>query len=168
MNTPDIMTRNPTQCVNDNRKNHMNVSDIMTRNPITISSSSTLREAMEAMEKISCHHLPVLSAEKHLVGIITARDCRLALSLPDVVREYWLEDELSTRLLVRSVMTPAPTVVTPDTSAQEAARMMLRDYVSCLPVMRDETLVGIITVSDILVAFAKMQQNLDDRSGKQS
>jgi CBS domain-containing protein len=34
---------------------------------------------------------------------------------------------------------------------------MLDNYVSCLPVMRDETLVGIITVSDILVAFTRVQ-----------
>lgn len=135
----------------------MIVSDIMTRKPVTIRSSSTLREALETMERVGCHHLPVLSADKHLVGIITARDCRLALSLPDVVREYWQEDELAHKLSVGSVMSAAPTVTTPDASVTEAARLMLTDYVSCLPVMRDETLVGIVTVSDLLVAFTKMQ-----------
>ncbi len=135
----------------------MNVSDIMTRQPVTIRSSSTVREALEAMERVGCHHLPVLSDAKHLVGVITARDCRLALSLPDVVREYWQEDELASRLPVSAVMTAAPTVTTTDASVTEAARLMLNDYVSCLPVMRDETLVGIVTVSDILVAFTRLQ-----------
>jgi len=144
----------------------MNVSDIMTQNPVTISPGNTLRDALEMMEETNCHHLPVLSSQNHLIGIITARDCRLALRLPDVVREYWQNDESATRLLVRTVMTPAPTVVTPDTTAQEAARMMMRHYVSCLPVMREETLIGIITVSDLLVAFAKMQQDIDDRGKK--
>jgi len=129
----------------------------MTRNPVTIRSTATLREALEAMESAGCHHLPVLSSDNHVVGVITARDCRLALRLPDVVREYWQEDELAPQLSVGSVMTPAPTVTTPDALAIEAARLMLREYVSCLPVMRDETLVGIVTVSDILVAFTKMQ-----------
>jgi acetoin utilization protein AcuB len=137
----------------------MYVSDIMTRNPVTILSSSTLREALETMDRVGCHHLPVLGAEDHVVGIITARDCRLALSLPDLVREYWQDDELAPRLSVKSVMTPAPTVTEPDATAREAARLMLANYVSCLPVMRGETLVGIVTVSDMLVAFTRMEQN---------
>ncbi|MEO8608412.1 MAG: CBS domain-containing protein [Chloroflexota bacterium] len=142
----------------------MNVLEIMTRNPATIRPSNTVREALEVMEELGCHHLPVLSTDEHLIGIVTARDCRLALSLPDVVREYWQEDELAARLPVRSIMTAAPTVTTPDTSVKNAARLMLKDYVSCLPVMREETLVGIITVSDILVAFTKMEQNAEDDS----
>ena len=132
----------------------------MTRNPVTISSTSTVRDALEAMERVGCHHLPVLNSDKHLVGVITARDCRLALSLPDVVRDYWQEDALAPQLPVRSVMTAAPTVTTPDASAAEAAGLMLRQYVSCLPVMHDETLVGIVTVSDLLVAFTKTQANI--------
>ncbi len=133
----------------------MNVSDLMTRNPVTIRSSSTLRQALEAMEGATCHHLPVLNSDNQLVGIITARDCRLALSLPDIVRDYWQEDELATKLLVRAVMTPAATTTTPDMTAQEAARLMIKYYLSCLPVLRGETLVGVITVSDFLTAFAR-------------
>ncbi len=136
----------------------MKVSDIMTQNPVTIRPDNTLREACEAMERIGCHQLPVLSAEGHLIGIITARDCRLALRLPDIVREYWQEEDLANHLLVRAVMTVAPIVAEPDTPVVEAARLLLVHYVSCLPVMRGETLVGIITVSDVLVAFVKMQQ----------
>jgi len=135
----------------------MRVLDIMTRNPITILSTSTLRHALETMERVGCHHLPVLSSEDHLVGLITARDCRLALSLPDIVREYWQDDELAPRLQVKSVMTAAPTVTEPEATVNEAARLMLANYVSCLPVMRGETLVGIVTISDILVAFTTMQ-----------
>jgi acetoin utilization protein AcuB len=135
----------------------MNVSDIMTRNPVIIHSAGTLREALETMERVGCHHLPVMSLDQHVIGVITARDCRLALKLPDVVREYWQEDERAAQILVGSVMTSGPTVTTPDASAIEAARLMLYNYVSCLPVMREETLVGIVTISDILVAFTKMQ-----------
>jgi acetoin utilization protein AcuB len=142
----------------------MNVSEIMTRNPVTIQSSDTLRHALGVMEEVGCHHLPVLSSQRHLVGMVTARDCRLALRLPDVVREYWQEDELAPILPVRSIMSAAPTVTTPDMLVQSAARLMLRDYVSCLPVMQEETLVGIITVSDILVAFTKVEDDAQNRA----
>lgn len=134
----------------------MNVSEIMTRDPVTIRSTDTLRAALEAMERANCHHLPVLSADRHLVGVITARDCRQALRLPDISRNYWNDADGARGLLVRSVMTPAGTTITPEADAAEAARLMLRYYVSCLPVMREETLVGIVTTSDILVAFTKL------------
>jgi CBS domain-containing protein len=145
----------------------MNVTDIMTRDPVTTTPDSTLRQALELMEEVGCHHLPVLSTANHLIGVITARDCRLALSLPDVVREYWQDDELASRLLVRSVMTAAPTVTTADSTAKEAARLMLVNYVSCLPVMKGETLVGIVTVSDILVAFTNMQEHPESGISRQ-
>ncbi|MBZ0283128.1 MAG: CBS domain-containing protein [Anaerolineae bacterium] len=58
-------------------------------------------------------------------------------------------------------MTTAPIVTTPDTSAKAAAQLMLQNYVSCLPVMVEETLVGIVTISDNLITFTKMQSNIE-------
>lgn len=140
----------------------MKVTDIMTHNPVTIRPDNTLREALEAMEQNDCHHLPVLSGEGHLVGIITARDCRLALRLPDIVQEYWRDEDLANRLLVGAVMTVAPITAEPEMPVVEAARLLLVHYVSCLPVMRGESLVGIITISDVLVAFVKMYRHMPE------
>jgi CBS domain-containing protein len=137
----------------------MVVADIMTTYPITIRPTHTLREAMETMEQVGCHHLPVISPQGHLVGIVTARDCRQALRLPDIVREYWQDEALADHLLARDVMSPAPIITEPDTPVAEAAELMLEQYVSCLPVMRGETLVGIITLSDVVMAFIRTQRH---------
>jgi CBS domain-containing protein len=51
------------------------------------------------------------------------------------------------------IMIPAPVVIAPEANAEDAAALMLKRRISCLPVMRDETLVGIVTRSDILMAF---------------
>ncbi len=136
----------------------MNVSDIMTEKPVSISQDRSLREALETMARVGCHHLPVISAEGHLVGIITVRDCHVALNLPPTRHEDWHSHRMVDHLQVRTSMTPAPIVVEPDTSADEAARLMLRHHISSLPVMRGETLIGIVTTSDILAAFMKMHQ----------
>jgi CBS domain-containing protein len=136
----------------------MNVADMMTGKPVTISQNDSLRQALEAMARIGCHHLPVLSGEGHIVGIITDNDCRRALRAPDIPPENWEAEEVARQLRVRSFMTPAPIIVEPDMSADEAARLMLTNHVSCLPVMRGETLVGIITTSDIIMAFIKMHK----------
>jgi CBS domain-containing protein len=137
----------------------MNVSDIMTANPVTINQNKTLRDALETMETVGCHHLPVTGFDGHMIGILSDRDCRTALNSPYILRERWQDDELADKLLVRAMMTPAPIIVEPDAPASEAARLMLKNHISCLPVMRSETLVGIVTTSDILIAFMTMADN---------
>jgi CBS domain-containing protein len=143
----------------------MNVADMMTARPVTIFQNDTLRQALESMVRISCHHLPVLSEEGHIVGIITDRDCRLALKTPAFPSESRDQAEAASQLMVRNYMTPAPIIVEPDMPADEAARLMLTHHVSCLPVMRGETLVGIITTSDILMAFIRMSKREAIRTG---
>ena len=136
----------------------MNVSDIMTEKPVTVHQNSTLYDALEKMEQAGCHHLPVIDSEGHLVGIISDRDCGKALDSLCLLDKDRQEKEVARHVIVRSLMTPAPIVTETDASAEEAARLMLCNRISCLPVMRSETLIGIVTKSDILMAFMKMQR----------
>ncbi len=146
----------------------MNVSEMMTAKPIAIHQDQPLRRAIEIMENNGFHHLPVINSESQLVGIITERDCLAALNLPRSLRD--LHDApssrkaaaapASSRTPVRSVMTPAPIVIEPDADADDAVRLMLNNHVGCLPVMRSETLVGIITTSDVMVAFMTLYKRL--------
>jgi acetoin utilization protein AcuB len=136
----------------------MNVSDIMTANVVTIDKSQSLYDALRAMEEIGCHHLPVTSQAGHVVGILSDHDCRRALNWPHLWKGGWEEEALPHELLVAHFMTPAPIVTEPNTPAEEAARLMLVHHISCLPVMRAETLVGIVTTSDLLVAFMTLSR----------
>jgi acetoin utilization protein AcuB len=135
----------------------MNVSDLMTANPITVMVDETLLAALEKMDQHAIHHLPVLSRGKHLIGILSDRDCRRALQKPFTERAYW-QDEVVKRIIVRDVMTTAPITISDLSSTQEAARLMLLHQIGCLPVMRDETLVGIITRNDVLMAYVQMDR----------
>jgi len=139
----------------------MNVSDIMTANPITIQAAAPLRQALEAMEANSCKHLPVRSASGHIVGVLSDRDCRHALNSPYIMREKWQDEALIDTLQARAAMTAAPIVVEPNTPADDAARLMLRHDIGCLPVMRAETLVGIVTRSDLLIAFITIHKHYE-------
>jgi acetoin utilization protein AcuB len=137
----------------------MNVSDLMTLQPITILSKASIAEALQKMRDRGCHHLPVLSAEKHLIGVISFHDCQRVLG--DVLRNgvYPADPALATRLTVSTAMTAAPIIIEPDAPAHEAAYLMLEHFIGCLPVMRGETLVGIVTRSDLLMAFMTMSKN---------
>ncbi|MEO1286789.1 MAG: CBS domain-containing protein [Chloroflexota bacterium] len=139
----------------------MNVVDIMTANPITVYADKPLRTALQVMDEHQIKHLPVISQQGHLLGVISDRDCRHALNSPYILRERWQDEELATRLKIRHVMTPAPIVIEPDTSAEELARLMLSHRIGCLPVMRAETLIGIVTRSDLLVAFMNIHRHYE-------
>jgi acetoin utilization protein AcuB len=134
----------------------MNVSDIMTVKPVTVHQDDTLRKALETMERVGCRHLPVMNSEGQLVGVLSDRDCRTALNSPYILREWWQDSQLVNNLPVRAMMTPAPIVIEPDAGADEAARLMRDHKINCLPVILGETLVGIVTTSDILAAFMNL------------
>jgi acetoin utilization protein AcuB len=136
----------------------MNVSQIMTVNPVTIRKGESLYAALQAMAQVGCHHLPVIGSEGHLIGIISANDCRRALDWPNLWHENWQDDHRAHAITVGSMMTTAPIVVEPNAPAHEAARLMLEQDIRCLPVMRAETLVGILTTSDIVMAFITMSK----------
>lgn len=59
---------------------------------------------------------------------------------------------------VRDLMTTGPLTVAPDTLLKEAARMMVRNKVSGLPVISDGDLVGIVTEGDFLRQEANRDQ----------
>lgn len=138
----------------------MLITDLMTADPITARVDFLLRMALERMETHQIHHLPVLNADRHLIGIISDRDCRLAMNSPFIERTYW-QQTIVDRLTVREIMTPAPITIDSSDDSQEAARLLLVHQIGCLPVMRDETLVGIVTRSDVLLAYLQLQRMTD-------
>ncbi len=56
---------------------------------------------------------------------------------------------------VREVMTTRVITVTPDDPLEHAALLLYENKIGCLPVLRGEALVGIITASDIFQAFVR-------------
>jgi CBS domain-containing protein len=95
-----------------------------------------------------------------LIGVISSHDCRQALNLPSLVRRNWQDSKLLDHLLVSTVMTLSPAIVREDTPAEEAIHLMLDKHIGCLPVIWGNALVGIVTTSDILRAFAALLERL--------
>jgi acetoin utilization protein AcuB len=134
----------------------MKIVALMTENPVTIHSESTLRQALELMSGWDCHHLPVVDPEGGLVGIITEDDCRTALGLPDLRRARWERSYAAAQVRVGTFMDAEPVVATIDMEADDVARLMLEHRVTCVPILDDGVLVGIVTTSDMLLAFIRM------------
>ncbi len=120
------------------------VGDWMTRNPVIALPTTPLSDAYALMRERRVRRLPVMSEGK-LVGIVTLGDLRQAQATVD--------NPEAAKMRVEVVMTERVITVTPQTTLKEAAKLMIKHKVSGLPVMDGETLVGIITESDIFRAL---------------
>lgn len=111
----------------------------MTTDLFTVSPDDIVDLAASLMEWEHLRHVPVESADGKLVGLVTHRSLMRNIS-------HARPDDQS--VTVAEVMDKKPHTCTPETSTLEAIQTMRRHKVSCLPVVRDGKLVGIITEHD--------------------
>jgi acetoin utilization protein AcuB len=122
----------------------MLVGQIMTREVATITPDKQVGQALKLMQKLNIRHLPVVQHHR-MVGWITSRDLR------EVLLASMLE-----KITVGDVMVQAPISVTPDTSVEEAARLVVEHKIGGMPVVEGDRLAGVITMLDLISAFTTM------------
>ncbi|MGB9177558.1 MAG: homoserine O-acetyltransferase [Methanoregula sp.] len=112
------------------------VRDVMITDVRTIEEGTTIAVTARRMVHQNINHMPVLSANGQLVGIVTSWDIAKA-----VARSFlWLDEIMS-----RNVIT-----TTPDESIEDAARKMEEHAISALPVIdEDQHVIGLITADAI-------------------
>jgi acetoin utilization protein AcuB len=123
----------------------MKINALMNPEPITITENASIPEALELMKVNSIRHLPVVSADNLLCGLLTLADLKQGL-IPSMVGDVSLTD-----LMIRD-----PITVGPNDDIEIAAQLIYKYKISGMPVVESERLVGIITESDILRAFIDM------------
>jgi acetoin utilization protein AcuB len=135
----------------------MKVRELMSGAPITVSPDTPVFDARQTMVKERIRHLLVTEAGR-LVGIITDRDIRLNLPSQATSLSMWEVNYLLAKLTVSKVMTKSVIIVGPDQEAADAARLMLEHKIGALPVLDGEHVLGILTETDVLRAFARSQR----------
>jgi CBS domain-containing protein len=122
----------------------------MTKNVLTADLSTTLPEAHSIMMSNNIRRLPVVDKSGHLLGIVTLGDIRGAQPSEATSLSIWEMNYLLAKLKLKEIMTPDPVTIGPEATIGEAARLMLENKVSGLPVVDDDhKVIGIITESDI-------------------
>lgn len=133
------------------------VDELMNRTAITAPGDTPVLDARGLMQQARIRHLLVVDNGR-LQGIVTDRDIRLNMPSPATSLTVWEINHLLARLTVREVMTRNVIVIDRDRDAGEAARIMVDHKIGALPVMDGATLVGIITETDLLRAFARRSE----------
>jgi CBS-domain-containing membrane protein len=141
------------------------VEEVMTRAVTTVHPDAPLIEAIEQLIDKDYTALPVVDAERHVVGMISDTDLlergdmEVSLSLkkaadPRLVERLLARVRRSTRT-VAQVMTPDPVTIGPQATLRDAAHLMSRHKLKRLPVVdADHRLLGVVGRLDILTALA--------------
>ncbi|AXV38509.1 MAG: IMP dehydrogenase [Methanobacterium sp. BRmetb2] len=111
-------------------------SDLTIRDVITTEPYATLKDAHEIMESQEISGLPVVKNEK-VIGIISRRDIKPILN-SDAQKK------------VKEIMTEEVVTISEDIPPEEALDIAYENKVERLPVVRNDKIVGIVTIKDIL------------------
>ena len=118
------------------------VSDLMSTDVRTLYPESKMAEAWKLMHDHRIRHIPICKGDK-LVGLVTQKDLLVNA-----------QNQSLLSLPVAEVMVFSLDTTTSTEDSASAAGKMLEKKISCLPVVDDDKLVGILTDSDFLQVIA--------------
>ncbi|MDH3748404.1 MAG: CBS domain-containing protein [Gammaproteobacteria bacterium] len=135
------------------------IESIMTTDLITVPPSSSLADARQLMHEHRIHHLPVVTEDSTLIGLLTLTDVLAATD--SKLRE---DDSRihATDICIREVM--VSDVITVDTRAslRTAALFIEKHKIGCLPVVSNGKLLGIITDTDFVAVAINLLEQLEE------
>jgi len=127
----------------------------MTPDPITITTDTSLKEALDLVRSKPFRHLPVLDENGKLVGIVTEKSLVYASPTPTTTLSVFEVDYILSRTKIGQIVHDPVITVKPDLPIEEAARVMVDHRIGCLPVVEDDKLIGIISDTDIFRVFVE-------------
>jgi CBS domain-containing protein len=129
----------------------MVAKDIMKTNVVTVLPSTPVTEAASIMREENIGSLVVANVDKRLLGIITDRD---------IVVSVVADGKSPLEVFVGDVMTSDLITVQEDESVFEILRVLGKNSIRRVPVLRRGRLVGIVSVDDLIVLVVTELSNL--------
>ena len=131
------------------------VADIMSRDLRCAAPETRVREALDLLHAHRLRVLPVLDAERQLVGIVSLTDLANFVGRSGSFR--LLRRGGGDKSPLSDVMTSPVIAVSPQLPISELTPMLSSQGLHCLPVVDEEKLVGMVTQTDLIAA---LQDNL--------
>ena len=118
----------------------MKLKDLMVRDIVTVEAKTTVREAVELMNKLEIGCLVVVDGEKP-TGIVTERD---------MLKRVLVETRNPMLTAVGEVMSKPLVSAEPEMGIGDTVKLMFEHKIKKLPVIENGHLVGLVTLTDII------------------
>ncbi|MFG6116647.1 acetoin utilization AcuB family protein [Halobacillus sp. MO56] len=129
----------------------MLVEEIMKTEVITMAPTETIGKALRLLNDHHIRHLPIVDSENQVLGIVSDRDVRDASpSIFDDSEPDEFENEIQT------IMSNPVITVHPLDFVEEVASIFYEHEIACVPVTKEDKLVGIITEKDMLYTLIQL------------
>lgn len=132
----------------------MDVRDLMSTDIVAVGPTTSIRDAARLMYRYRVSGLPVVDHEDHVLGIVTEGDF-LQMEIERI--ESGTNPEQ-----VRAVMSKSVKTIPPDMDVMGAARFMQDQNVKRLIVAEEGKMVGILSRFDIVAAFTRPDDLIED------
>ncbi len=137
---------------------YADVRSLMTTDLFTVNKSDVIDLAASLMDWRHIRHVPVEDNSHRLVGLVTHRGLLRTLA------EH--HGKLMRPIAVRDVMHRPVVTVAPQTTTLEAIALMREHQISCLPVVENDRLVGIMTERDLIRVSTGLLEGFLRREGE--
>jgi CBS domain-containing protein len=117
----------------------MKVKDIMSEDITCLTADDSITKAAQIMKDLNVGSIPICRQNK-VIGIITDRD----ITLRSVATGIDLSQQK-----VSDIMTPSPILGNPSMDIDDAVSIMSHRQVRRLPIVENDTLVGMVSLGDI-------------------
>jgi CBS domain-containing protein len=140
----------------DWRDSYRTVGQFMTQDLFTVRPDDIVDFAATLMDWRHIRHVPVENDNGKLVGLVSHRALLRLMAQGRIGKNE--------SVAVEEIMNREPVTVGPDTPTVDAIRLMREHDLACLPVVRKNKLVGIVTEHDlIIVASHLLESSLDSK-----
>jgi CBS domain-containing protein len=148
------------------------VRDLMSREVVSVRPEVPLKEAAKLMVDHAYSGLPVVDEEGHVLGVLSEADLILKEGGFEAVHHRRLARLFGDRqeaveqvakieaVTVAEAMTSPALTIEPDRPVHEAARLMIEDRVSRLPVVENGVIVGIISRDDVIRSYLRSDEEI--------
>lgn len=140
----------------------MLVEEFMTTDVFTVHENDLPDLVADVMVWQKIKYLPVEDEKGNLKGLITFRD---------MLGYYAKEQHLKKKeIIVKSLMESKPICIGPEATVHTALQLMKKHKVDCLPVVKNNRLIGIITEGNFLQITTSLLNNIEkkDQSNRKS
>ena len=114
------------------------VKHLMSTDIYSVDEKDSIELVLHIMKWKNIHHMPVVTYDRTLMGLLTWEDV-----------ENHLEDKGNALKSVKSLLKEKLITITSNQTENQARQLMRKHKINCLPVLKGEKLIGLVTSNDL-------------------